>query len=101
MTKLKPIKIKDKEKEVIGWYYPAEDVEKFVNGINEVLEWIVDVRKECKKIIKLNLKKVMDRLKSGNINTIRFNVLLQEIRDSENEDALLSLIESMIRENLK
>lgn len=69
--------------------------------MREIIKWIKDVRKECKRIIKIDLEKIMKEMKKGNWDNKIFHSLLTEIRDNERDEALLSLIEEMILEEIK
>jgi predicted 2-oxoglutarate/Fe(II)-dependent dioxygenase YbiX len=68
---------------------------------NKTLNWIKEVREGCKKVILLDMEKIISEFKKGNTDTIKFNSLLQEVRDNERDDALLFLIEKMLQEESK
>lgn len=70
-------------------------------NMSKTLCWIKDVRNGCKKIIKTDLENIWKEIKKGNTEQTKFNLLLQEIRDNERDDALLFLIEEMLKEETK
>ena len=71
-------------------------IQKTKEKIKEILKWIKEVREGCKKVIKIDLEKVMKEMKKGNYDKSSFAGLVQELRDNERDDALLSLIEEML-----
>jgi len=68
--------------------------------MNKILDWIKEVREGSQKTIRIDLEKVMNDFKRGNYDKSSFAGLVQEIRDNERDDALLCLIEEMIKEEL-
>lgn len=66
-----------------------------------LLEWIKDVRVGCKKIIEIDIKKIMKLVKGGNLDKSEFHLLFSELRDNERDDALLSLIQRMLEEEIE
>ena len=64
--------------------------------IETTLEWIEEVRSECKKLLQIDIGKVLKNYNKG--NTEGNYALLEEIRDNERDDALLSLIQEMLKE---
>jgi hypothetical protein len=69
--------------------------------MSKTLDWIKEVREGCKKVILLDVEKIISEFKKGNTDTIKFNSLIQEVRDNERDDALLFLIEKMLSEENK
>ena len=69
--------------------------------MNETLKWIKDVRMGCKKVLKKDALQILKIMKKGSFQTEELYPLLMEVRDNERDDALLSLIEAMIEEELK
>lgn len=64
------------------------------------LDWIKDVRKGCKQVLERDASQILQIMKRGKFETEKLYPLLMEIRDNEREDALLSLIEAMLEEDV-
>ena len=67
--------------------------------MSKTLDWIKEVREGCQKVIEKDLETIMKEFKKGNFEKSSFASLVQEVRDNEREDALLSLIQAMLEED--
>ncbi len=67
----------------------------------EILKWIKDVREGCKKVIEQDGREIFKIMKKGHFETETLYKWLMEVRDNEREDALLSLIQGMLEEEIK
>lgn len=68
--------------------------------MNNILNWIKEVRRECQKIIERDLNKIVIERKKGNMFETKYFFLLDEIREQERDNNLLSLIQEMIEEEI-
>ena len=70
-----------------------------VKKIKTTLDWIKEVRKGCEKVLEKDAKSILGIMKKGKFETENLYPLLMEIRDNERDDALLYLIEEMLKED--
>ena len=68
--------------------------------LEKIIKWIDDVRTECKKVVKKDLKQILKEIEKGKLEG-NFYSLLMEIRDNERDEALLSLVKEIILEENK
>lgn len=66
--------------------------------MNKTLDWIKEIREGNQKVMKQDLEKVLKNFEGG--QTEGNHSLLEELRDNEREDALLSLIQVMLEEEI-
>jgi len=68
-------------------------------NIKTTLDWIKDVRKGCQDVLKKDAVKVLEFIKKGKFEAKALQDLLEEIKEQERDDALLSLIQKMLEED--